>query len=68
MNNTEKTSAIRAILSAEISDFEKNNLELNSEIRFNEIQRLLDLNFSEVNEKNYKTLNAVKFLLQSINY
>jgi hypothetical protein len=69
MNNTTKASAIRTILSKELSEYEKHAIELETEINEREIERQLALLANETpSEKKLKTLQAVAFLLKSINY
>ena len=69
MNNTTKANAVRAILSKELTDYEQHAKELVTEISLNEIERhLAIISNQDANEKTLKTLQAVKFLLQSINY
>ncbi len=64
MNNTEKAEGVRQILAKKSSDYEKSSIELHQNIRIREINYKMD-NLA-VNETNNKTLEAINFLLDSL--
>lgn len=66
MNNTTKADCVRAILSRKASKFEIETCELHHSIKIREITHKIDN--LKITVENNKTLEAINFLLDSLNY
>lgn len=64
MNNTEISEAVRHLMSRQLTDYEKDTMEMYFNMNVGNIEHFLAN--MEINEKNYKAVSAVFYILSSI--
>lgn len=64
MNNSEIAEAVRHIMSRKLTNFEKDTMEMYFKMNVGNIEHFMAN--MEINEKNYKAISAVFYLLNAV--